>query len=61
MEKYRSDLLATSERNVDLESFFPAEVAGDECRLLVVELKRSEFNELHEDPEQSFVLRSLLS
>ena len=54
VEKHRSGLLATSERNVDLETFFPAEIAGDECRLLVVELKRSGFNELHEDPEQSF-------
>ena len=54
MEKHKSDLLAVSERNVDLERCSPVETAGVARRLLVMELKRSVFNELHEDLEQSF-------
>ena len=51
VEKHKSDLFAFIERNVDLKGFFPAEIVGDECRLLVMELKRLVFNELHEDLE----------
>ena len=54
MEKHRADLLAVSERNVDLKRYSPAEIAGVARRLLVMELKRSVFNELHERLEQSF-------
>ena len=54
VEKHRSDLLAVGERNVDLRRFSPAEIAGVARRLLVKELKRSVFNELHEYLEQSF-------
>ena len=54
VEKHSSDLLAVSERNVDLKRFSPAEIAGVARRLLVMELKRSVFNVLHEDLEQSF-------
>ena len=54
MEKHRSDLLAVCERNVDLKIFSQAEIAGVARRLLVMELKRSVFNELHECLEQSF-------
>ena len=54
MGKHSSDLLAVSERNVDLKRFSPAEIAGVTRRLLVMELKRSVFNVLHEDLEQSF-------
>ena len=53
-EKHMSDLLTVSERNMDLETFYPAEFAGVECQLLVIGLKRSVFKELHEDLEQSF-------
>ena len=60
-EKYRSDLLAVRERNVDLERFYPAEFAGVECRLLAIGLKRSVFKELHEDLEQSFCAEIALS
>ena len=49
VEKHSSDLLAVSERNVDLKRFSPAEIAGVARRLLVMELKRSVFNVLHED------------
>ena len=49
-----TDLLAVSERNVDLERFHPAEFAGVECQLLVIGPKRSVFKEPHEDLEQSF-------
>ena len=54
VEKHTSDLLAVGERNVDLKIFSPAEIAGVARRLLVMELKRSVFNELHEYLEQSF-------
>ena len=54
VEKHRSDLLAVSERNVDLKRFSPAEIAGVARRLLVMELKRSVFNELHERLEPPF-------
>ena len=54
MEKHRSDLLAVSERNVDFKRCSPAEIAGVARRLLVMTLKRSVFNELHEYLEQSF-------
>ena len=54
VEKHRSDLLAGSERNVDLKRFSPVEIAGVARRLQVMELKRSMFNELHEYLEQSF-------
>ena len=54
VEKHMSDLLTVSERNVDLETFHPAEFAGVECQLLVIGPKRSVFKELHEDLEQSF-------
>ena len=55
VEKHRSDLLlAVSERNVDLKRCSPAEIAGVARRLLVMERKRSVFNELHEYLEQSF-------
>ena len=54
VEKHKSDLLAVSEQNVDLKRFSPAEIAGVARRLLVMELKRSVFNELHEYLEQSF-------
>ena len=39
---------------MDLKRFSPAEIAGVARRLLVMELKRSVFNELHEYLEQSF-------
>ena len=55
VEKRSSDLLAVSERNVDLKRFSPAEIAGVALRLLVMELKQSVFNVLHEDLEQSFL------
>ena len=51
VEKHMSDLLTVSERNMDLETFYPAEFAGVECQLLVIGLKRSVFKE---DLEQSF-------
>ena len=54
VEKHSSDLLAVCERNVDLKRFSPAEIAGVARRLLVMELKRSVFNVLHEYLEQSF-------
>ena len=54
VEKHSSDLLAVSERNVDLKRFSPAEIAGVARRLLVMALKQSVFNVLHEDLEQSF-------
>ena len=54
VEKHSSDLLAVCERNVDLKRFSPAEIAGVARRLLVMELKRSVFNVLHENLEQSF-------
>ena len=54
VEKHKSDLLAVSERNVDLERFSSAKIAGVARRLLVMELQRSVFNELHEYLEQSF-------
>ena len=54
VEKHKSDLVAVSERNVDLKRFSPAKIAGVARRLLVMELKRSVFNELHEHLEQSF-------
>ena len=54
VEKHRSDLLAVGERNVDLRRFSPSKIAGVARRLLVKELKRSVFNELHEYLEQSF-------
>ena len=41
VEKHSSDLLAVSERNVDLKRFSPAEIAGVARRLLVMELKPS--------------------
>ena len=47
VEKHRFNLLAVSERNVDLIRFSPAEIAGVARRLLVIEPKRSVFNELH--------------
>ena len=46
-EKHWSDLLAVCERNVDLKRFSLAEIAGVARRLLVIEPKRSVFNELH--------------
>ena len=52
--KHMSDLLAVSERNVDLKIFHPAEFAGVECQLLVIGPKRSVFKQPHEDLEQSF-------
>ena len=54
VEKHSLDLLAVCERNVDLKIFSPAEIAGVARQLLVMELKRSVFNVLHEDLEQSF-------
>ena len=54
VEKYSSDLLAVSERNVELKRSSPAEIAGVARRLLVMELKQSVFSVLHEDLEQSF-------
>ena len=54
VEKHRSDLLAVGERNVDLRRFSPSEIAGVARRLLVMELKRSVFNELYEYLDQSF-------
>ena len=54
MEAHRSDLLAVSERNEDLERFFRAEIAGVEHRMRVMETQRSVVNEPHEDSEQSF-------
>ena len=54
VEKHMSDLLAVSERTVDLERFYPAEFAGVECQLLVLVdrgPKRSVFKEPHEDLE----------
>ena len=54
VEKHSSCLLVVSERNVDLKRLSPAEIAGVARRLLVMELKRSVFNVLHEDLEQSF-------
>ena len=47
VEKHMSDLLAVNERNVDLKGFSTAEIAGVARRLLVMELKRSVFIELH--------------
>ena len=61
VEKHRSDLLAASERNADLKIFSPAEIAGVARRLMVIEMKRSVFNELHEYLDNPSVLRSLLS
>ena len=58
-EKHRSDLLADSERNVDLKRFSPAEIAGVARRFLVIGPKRSEFNELHEDAEIAIVVKRL--
>ena len=40
VQKHMSDLLAVSERNVDLEIVYPAEFAGVECQLLVIGPKR---------------------
>ena len=54
VEKHRSDLLAVSEGNVDLKRFSPADIAGVARRVLVMELKRSMFNELRDYLEQSF-------
>ena len=54
MEAHRSDLLAVSERNEDLERCFRAEIAGVEHRFRVMETQRSVVKELHEDLEQSF-------
>ena len=54
VEKRSSDLLAVSERNVDLKRFSPAEIAGVARRLLVMELKQSVFRVLQEHLEQSF-------
>ena len=54
VKKHSSDLLAVSVRNVDLKRFSPAEIAGVARRLLVMELKQSVFNVLHEYLEQSF-------
>ena len=51
--------LAVSERNVDLKRFSPAEIAGVACRLLVIEPKRSVFNEPHEDAEIAIVAKRL--
>ena len=51
VEKHMSDLLAVSERNVELEIFYQAEFAGVECQLLVIGPKRSVFKEPHEDLE----------
>ena len=59
VEKHRSDLLAVSERNVDLKGFSPAEIAGVSRRLLVIEPKRSVFDELHEDGEIAIVVKRL--
>ena len=54
VEKHSSDLLAVSERNVDLKRCSLAEIAGVARRLLVMELKQSVFSVLHENLEQSF-------
>ena len=54
VEKHRSDLLASGERNADLEMFSRAVIAGVEHRLRVMETQRSVVNEPHEDSEQSF-------
>ena len=59
MEKHGSDLLAVSERNVDMERFLPAEICGVARRLLVIEPKRSVFNEPHEDAEIAIVVKRL--
>ena len=61
VEKHKSDLLAVSERNVDLKRFLPAEIAGVACRLLVIEPKRSVFNEPVEDAEIAIVVKRLLT
>ena len=53
VEKHMSDLLAVSERNVDLKRFYPAEFAGVECQLLMIGPKHSVFKESDEDQEQS--------
>ena len=59
MEKHGSDLLAVSERNVEMERFLPAEISGVARRLLVIEPKRSVFNEPHEDVEIAIVVKRL--
>ena len=61
VEKHMSDLLAVSERNVNLKRFSPAEIAGVARRLLVMELKNQCsmcFTKIWNNPS---VLRSLLS
>ena len=49
-EKYRSDLLAVSERNVDLETFHPAKFAGVARRVLVMELLSRSISRLGRRP-----------
>ena len=44
---------------MDLKRRSPAEIAGVGRRLLVIEPKRSVFNELHEDAEIAVVVKSL--
>ena len=43
---------------MDLKRRSPAEIAGVGRRLLVIEPKRSVFNELHEDAEIAVVVKS---
>ena len=60
-ENLMSDLLTVSERNMDLETFYPAEFAGVECQLLVIGLNAQcsrNFTKIWNNPS---VLRLLLS
>ena len=54
VEVHRSDFLAVSEQNEDLERFSQVEIAGVEHWVRVMETQRSVVNEPHEDLEQSF-------